>query len=1059
MSAGTTVHGQHGDGRTSTRPAVGAGHNAWARSSRFRRLDGLAVSAYARYVSFEKRRRGWAVLAVGLSWLASGEASGFTGIRGAQQGRVLASGVAARAQRDVAWQAPRDARRGHAALVRQLGLGESLWDRDTGIPLRLWGAGTPAPGSVASDTVAARSARELLTAHLPLLAPGSHAGDFVLVGNDLGAGIRSVGFQQTFAGRPVIGGQLSFRFKRDRLVAIGSEAFPKITVTLTDAPIAATTAQARARAWILDGVAGSASAGAVEGPFILPVVVTGQKIRYHEVLRVTVEASAPIGRFAVYLDAATGAPIAREQLLHFASGTVAFKVPLRGPQGPRIDLPAPLLGVFVNGVAATTDVNGVVNFADGANASVIAGVNGNLVALINEAGPLATKDLSLPPGGIALWSDPSELIDAQLSAYVHANVVKQRIRSVDPTFTYLDQLLQVTVNIGDICNAFSDGDAINFFQAGEGCENTARISDVVYHEYGHSAHVQGLIPGVGLFEGALSEGIADYLSATITNDASLAPGFFLDSPAEPLRELDPPGDEWRWPDDLTAEVHDDGRIIGGTLWDLRTALINKLGPGPGVAQADHIWFQSIRRAVDIPSMYPEALLADDDDGNLANGTPNECEINVAFNAHGLVGGASANGSVTLGAQTQNGTPVHLEIVGGSKACIDLAATGAVLIVKTSGLIADMTPEPGGFVAVLPNFPDGTVAEYQVQVTFNDASIASFPQNEADPFYQKYFGPSTPLLCTGFEGPPENEGWQLEGEWQWGLPGGQAGDPAIGLAGDNVVGVNLTGSYAPLTGSTLVSPIVSTAGFPTVRLQYARWLNVEDGFFDQASIRVNGESVWENFNSNNGDLSTVSHTDREWRFHDVDISAQAAGGQVQIVFDLLSDAGLELGGWNLDAFCVVGTDEAPPVPVCGDGSLDPGEQCDAGPGNSDVLANACRTNCEAAHCGDAVIDVGEQCDDGDALGGDGCSATCQVEAPTTTSTTTDTPTTSAGEGPASNSDSDSDSETESGSDASSVGTAELDLADRGCACDGGEPRGLPALGLGQLVLAGLRRRRR
>jgi len=999
------------------------------------------------------------VLAVGLSWLASGEASGFTGIRGAQQGRVLASGVTARAQRDIAWQAPPAARRGHATLARELGLGDALWDRDTGVPLRLWGAGTPAPGSVASGTAAARSARALLTAHLPLLAPGSRAGDFVLVGNDLGAGIRSVGFQQTFAGRPVIGGQLSFRFKRDRLVAIGSEAFPKIAVTLTDAPIAAATAQARARAWILDGVAGSASAGAVDGPFILPVVVAsmsqaGQKIRYHEVLRVTVEASAPIGRFAVYLDAATGDPIAREQLLHFASGIVAFKVPLRGPQGPRIDLPAPLLGVFVNAVAATTDANGVVNFADGADASVIAGLIGNQVRIVNEAGPLATKDLSLPPGGIALWSDPSELVDAQLSAYVHANVVKQRIRSVDPSFTYLDQQLQVTVNIGDICNAFSDGDSINFFQAGQGCENTARIADVVYHEYGHSAHVQGLIPGVGLFEGALSEGIADYLSATITNDASLAPGFFLDAPGEPLRELDPPGDEWRWPDDLTAQVHDDGRIIGGTLWDLRTALISKLGPGPGVAQADHIWFQSIRRAVDIPTMYPEALLADDDDGNLANGTPNECEINVAFNAHGLVGGASANGRVTLGQPTQNGTPVHLEIVGGSKACIDLAATGAVLIVKTSGLITDMTPEPGGFAAILPNFPDGTVAEYQVQVQFNDGSVANFPQNPADPFYQKYFGPVNTLFCTVFEGPPELEleGWVLEGEWQWGQPSGQAGDPVGGLNG-NAVGTNLDGSYAPLTGSTLVSPVISTQGFPTVRLQYARWLNVEDGFFDQASIRVNGDTAWQNFNSNNGDLSTVSHTDREWRFHDVDISEFAGGGQIQLEFDLQSDAGLELGGWNLDAFCIVGTDEAPPAPVCGDGLPGPGEQCDAGPGNSDTLANACRTDCQAAHCGDAVIDVGEQCDDGDALGGDGCSASCQVEGPTTS--TTDVPTTSVGEGPASNSDSDSDA----GSDASSVGTAELDLADRGCACDGGEPRGLPALGLGLLALAGLRRRRR
>lgn len=994
---------------------------------------------------------GWAVLAVGLSWFASGEASAVTGIRGAQQGRVLASGVQARAQRDVVWQAPARARRSHAVVASKLGLGEALWDRDTGVPLRMWGAGSAAPGSVGSATTAARTARDLLTEHLAVLAPGSRAGDFVLVGNDLGAGIRSVGFQQTFAGRPVIGGQLSFRFKRDRLIAIGSEAFPRIGVELTDAPIAAAKAQDRARAWILADAAATATAGAVAGPFILPVVVAGQKLRYHEVLRVTVEASAPVGRFAVYVDARTGDPVAREQLLHFASGTIAFQVPQRGPQGPRVDAPATLLSVFVNGAGASTDTAGVVGFVDGNTASVVAGVVGAQAAIINEAGPLANKDLSLPPGGVALWADPSELVDAQLSAYIHAGVVKQRVRSIAPDFTYLDQQLQITVNIADICNAFSDGDSLNFFQSGAGCENTARIADVVYHEFGHSVHLQGLIAGVGQFEGALSEGIADYLSSTITGDASLAPGFFLDSPSEPLRELDPPGDEWRWPDDLNGEVHDDGRIIGGTLWDLRTALITKLGPA-GAAQADKIWFESIRRAVDIPTMYPEALVVDDDDGDLANGTPNECEINLAFNAHGLLGGASASGSVTLGSPTPNGTPVHLEIVGGSKACVDLAAIGATLVVKTSGLVVDMTPEPGGFVGILPDFPADTVAEYQVQVQFNDGSSTSFPQNAADPWYQKYFGPVAPLFCTTFEASPTVDGWVLDGQWQWGAPGGQSGDPGAAFSGSSVVGINLDGAYAPFTISSMTSPPISTAGFKTVRLQYRRWLTVEDAFFDQATIAVNGDTVWQNLDSNNGDLSTVAHRDSEWRFHDVDISGATAGGQVQVQFALSSDSGLEMGGWNVDEFCVVGVDQAPPAPFCGDGVVDAGEACDTGPANSDTTPNACRTGCVFAHCGDTVIDGGEQCDDGDALGGDGCSAACMIEGP---SSTTDVPTTSASETGSAGEGGDTDSE----SGSSGPGTAELDLADRGCACDGGEPRGLPALGLGLLALAGLRRRRR
>jgi hypothetical protein len=59
--------------------------------------------------------------------------------------------------------------------------------------------------------------------------------------------------------------------------------------------------------------------------------------------------------------------------------------------------------------------------------------------------------------------------------------------------------------------------------------------------------------------------------------------------------------------------------------------------------------------------------------------------------------------------------------------------------------------------------------------------------------------------------------------------------------------------------------------------------------------------------------------------------------------------------------------------CGDGHVDPGEQCDNGANNSNTAPNACRTNCKTASCGDGVVDTGEQCDPPN---GTTCSATCQ-----------------------------------------------------------------------------------
>lgn len=62
-----------------------------------------------------------------------------------------------------------------------------------------------------------------------------------------------------------------------------------------------------------------------------------------------------------------------------------------------------------------------------------------------------------------------------------------------------------------------------------------------------------------------------------------------------------------------------------------------------------------------------------------------------------------------------------------------------------------------------------------------------------------------------------------------------------------------------------------------------------------------------------------------------------------------------------------------VDPCGDGELDPGEQCDDGPSNSDSTPDACRTTCLLPYCGDAVVDDGEMCDSSP-----GCAETCVPE---------------------------------------------------------------------------------
>ena len=66
-----------------------------------------------------------------------------------------------------------------------------------------------------------------------------------------------------------------------------------------------------------------------------------------------------------------------------------------------------------------------------------------------------------------------------------------------------------------------------------------------------------------------------------------------------------------------------------------------------------------------------------------------------------------------------------------------------------------------------------------------------------------------------------------------------------------------------------------------------------------------------------------------------------------------------------------------TPICGDGVVSLGEQCDDGV--NDGGYGECQANCViGAYCGDGMQQEGEACDDGNRASNDGCSATCRIE---------------------------------------------------------------------------------
>ena len=121
-------------------------------------------------------------------------------------------------------------------------------------------------------------------------------------------------------------------------------------------------------------------------------------------------------------------------------------------------------------------------------------------------------------------------------------------------------------------------------------------------------------------------------------------------------------------------------------------------------------------------------------------------------------------------------------------------------------------------------------------------------------------------------------------------------------------------------------------------------------------------------------------------------AVPAAGCVDLVAPTFGFAGLVEGIWYLAAEVdpnqavvellegnngFVGSPVEVAVVFCGNGVVDPGEECDDG---NFASGDGCNASCVAEFCGDGIVNNGgaEVCDDGNTTPYDGCSATCQPQ---------------------------------------------------------------------------------
>ena len=216
----------------------------------------------------------------------------------------------------------------------------------------------------------------------------------------------------------------------------------------------------------------------------------------------------------------------------------------------------------------------------------------------------------------------------------HINVAYDKILGIDPSLTCMNVNMPVIFyekhSLG--INAFySPGmNAIGFTTAFQDTVLFSTCPAIMYHEYGHA--INRLFyreRGVEFMSGVCNEALADVNKNMILDDPIGTQKLWVNQPDRYIRNSD---NDNTYPDSLIGQNHHDGKILAGAFWDLR-----KLTDVETAYKLSHFARYELPDDADVGIAFFEwfmaVLIADDDDGDLTNGTPNYDAIITAFNKH------------------------------------------------------------------------------------------------------------------------------------------------------------------------------------------------------------------------------------------------------------------------------------------------------------------------------------------------------------------------------------------------------------------------------------------
>ena len=606
---------------------------------------------------------------------------------------------------------------------------------------------------------------------------------------------------------------------------------------------------------------------------VLPVAVSATEMRYHLVYRVSVRTHEPLGQWITHVDAHTGEVVWRYNDIHFEfSGTAEHEIQPHTYCNPDEFIPAPYLDLTVSGVGSTTtDASGNWYLAGGSGtASVTAVLQGPYVNVYNYNGANAAFS-GTATAGVPFnlsWNDFNARQDER-DVFEGVNRVHDFFQQIDPSFGYANQPINAYVNRNDFyCpgNAWWDG-TINFCEGSTTYGNTGEIQQVVEHEFGHG--VQNAILGSQGNEG-LGEGNSDILGNLLTQDSIIGLGFYLNNCSSGIRNS---LNTLQYPQDLDGSVHHDGQIIAGFNWDAMVLLQAQYGEAAGTLKSGELWHygRTLMHPVFQDDQVMATFIADDDNGNLDDGTPHHAILAEAAGNHNYVYPEIMVGMFVYhdGSpyRTNSVSSYEITATGASLGGGDVDPTSFEINYRVDGgafSVVPMTSSGGSFVGYLPSQSYGSVVEYYISARNTLGSEGTSPADAPTDLHyfevNDQFTDAMELATAWTVGDTGDNA--STGIWERAIPQGtDYNGVTVQLGADHTdaPGVNcwVTGAAAGTSAgtydvdggkTTLLSPVFDLAGGQNIQIGYWRYYTNSAGAapnldYWKVDISNDGGATW------------------------------------------------------------------------------------------------------------------------------------------------------------------------------------------------------------------------